>query len=84
MLVRQHGGVPAPPSSPVAAIIAMSLAVVVTANHFVVDVLGGLAICAAALVVATRLEQHQHERQDGERRRTATASTSPTTDRGRR
>jgi hypothetical protein len=40
----------------------MVLAVVVTANHYVVDVLGGVAICAAALVVARHRESRRSRR----------------------
>jgi hypothetical protein len=40
----------------IVATVAMSLAVVVTANHFVFDVLAGLGICAAALLAARRIE----------------------------
>ena len=39
--------------------ITMGIAVVVTANHFVIDVVGGLAICSAGLFVARRIEMRR-------------------------
>jgi hypothetical protein len=58
------------------ATIAMSLAVVVTANHFVLDVLGGLAICSIALVAARAMEVHRR-RNDEATARVRSGCTEP-------
>lgn len=39
--------------------VAMAIAVIATANHFVIDVVGGLAICGGALWAARALEHHR-------------------------
>jgi len=49
-----------------AATVLMALAVVVTANHYVLDVVGGLLISGLGLAVAYRFEMHQ--RRDGRER----------------
>ena len=43
----------------VAAPVAMTLAVVVTGNHYVVDVLAGIAVAAFGALVATRWQSHR-------------------------
>jgi hypothetical protein len=47
---------------------AMAIAVIATANHFVVDVAGGLVICGAALWAARCIERSRIERSRMERR----------------
>ena len=45
--------------------VAMTLAVVATANHFVIDVMAGVSIVLAALVVVRRFERRKLECDDG-------------------
>jgi hypothetical protein len=49
----------------------MAFAVIVTANHFVVDILAGGALALVGLVVALRLERRAAERSTDEQRRPA-------------
>ena len=53
--------------------VAMAMAVVLTANHWIIDVVAGAALAVIGLVIAFRIVSPDRERWNGQTRRTYTA-----------